>query len=119
MSLLNNYSNKIADYLVCPEGKCPQEKYQKTNQILYRKSISREDLILFQNKIVFLFFVECNKNILEELCNEAKCVYFVSSSTPENIDSVSYLSSKNYNFYSFLSNQDVDKYLSFINSLDS
>ena len=116
MSLLNNYSNRIADYLVCPEGKCPNEKYQKSIRTLFKRAITREDIVLFKDKIVFLFFVECSKEILEELCREAKCVYFVSSSSPENIDSVSYLSSKTYNFYSFLSNQDVDKYLSFVNS---
>ena len=118
MSLLNNYSNRIADYLVCPEGKCPKEQYQKTNETIYKNSITREDIALFKDKIVFLFFVECDREILEELCRETKCVYFVSTSTHKNIDSVSYLSSKNYNFYSFLSNLDVDKYLSFINSLD-
>lgn len=115
MTLLKDYINTV-DYFVCPETLTPPSFYQKYKQILYLNDIKQDDIDIFKNKIIYIFFSSIDEKTLTTLCSYVKSVYFINTSTVENIRLISALSSKN-NLHSFLTNYDKDGYIDFLNSL--
>lgn len=115
MTLLKDYTKPV-DYFVCPQDKTPITSYQKYKNILYKSSLSEDDLDLFKDSVVYIFFTDVSKEVMNKLYNVSNLVYFVHQSTPKNIDIVCSFSSKD-NFHSFLTNNQVDDYLEIVNNL--
>lgn len=116
MTLLKDYISPV-DYFICPKTIIPPSNYQKYNEILFLENITEKDIDLFKNKIVYIFFSNADQDVLNKLCSLAKSVFFINSSSLDNIRSVSILSSKKENFHSFLTNYEQDAYINFLNTL--
>jgi hypothetical protein len=116
MTLLKDYISAV-DYFICPKTIVPPPYYQRYKQILFLDEIHEQDIELFRNKIIYIFFTTVSQDILNKLCLTAKSVYFINSSSTENIRSVCALSAKKDNLHSFLTNYEKDEYINFLNSV--
>lgn len=116
MTLLKDYSSYV-DYLITVPDKHPGLWYQKYKEMLQKEKIIPEDVSLFKNKIVYIFYSNVDKNTMEELCKKTKSVYFMNTANSKNIDIVCSLSHIYNNFYSCLISMSVDEYLNSINNL--
>jgi hypothetical protein len=116
MTLLKDYISPV-DYFICPKTIIPPSSYQKYKEILFIENITEKDIELFKNKIVYIFFSNVTQDVLNKLCSLAKSVFFINSSTLDNIRSVCILSSKKENFHSFLTNNDHHEYIKFLNTV--
>lgn len=113
MTLLKDYASSV-DYFVSVPDKHPGVWYQKYDKIIYKDTLSTEDISMFRNKILYIFFTKTDKHTMEELCKIAKSVYFVNTSNSKNINIVCSISHIYDNFHSFLSNMNVDEYINFL-----
>ncbi len=116
MTLLKDYISPV-DYFICPKTIVPPPYYQKYKEILFVDTIVEEDIDLFKNKIVYIFFTNATQDVLNKLCSYAKSVFFINSSSSNNIRTVCALSAKKDNFHSFLTNYDQHEYINFLNTI--
>jgi len=113
MTLLKDYTSSV-DYFVSIPGKYPGLWYQRYEQIIFKDELRKEEINMFRNKILYIFFTNVDKNTMEELCKIAKSVYFINTSNSKNINLVCGLSHLYDNFHSFLTNMSVNEYIDFL-----
>lgn len=118
MTLLKDYASSV-DYFVSLPGKIPGNWYQKYDRTISKDNLSYEDISMFRNKIVYIFFTTTDKNTMEELCKIAKSVYFINTSISKHINIVCSLSHLYDNFHSFLTNMNVDEYMNSIKKIEN